>query len=365
MKETVFPLVTGGEVRTGAPLTPGMLIPFEQASIRDSEHGMETFEALRRACLTYAPTPVLPYPIAGFMPMLMAIHNILIATDPKMDRAFSRDGRAKSVGWAFYFAEHIPVVRTRLETIVRHILFRNALALGRRDVYASSFGATSQYLGRPEATGFWTRPRFALRREERREIEELFEKLTPELRISNLLQRLVQASPLTKLLSDEWRDENDGLEMVDLAVLSDDVLRGGIAQSIVEQGSRSGTWWGEAVRKLDKARTPKALLYYAIALCVEVGATGFLSGAWSRKRPLREALPFAAFTAVAINPPERLSFFADFSRADLSLLRSSTQEWFAETGSEPGVSDMLKWAEYLLKRSGHPRLEHERVQNTA
>jgi hypothetical protein len=335
-----------------------MLIPFEQVGVRDVECGLEAYAALEQRCSSYAPTKGVSWPPAGLMPLMMALHNLIAVTDPELNRSFSRAGRQKAADWAGHFISQVEMARTRAEVLSRHVVMNHALKLQRRDVYASSFGATSRYLGRPEATGFWTRPRFARRREESRPLPDLWSQMDSELKIDSLYMSLLRLSPMTRLLRAE-QDVEPSLGVADLAVLSDDLLRNSIAQGIVDQGLASGVFWGEAIKRLEAAKAPGSLMYYAVALCVEVASIGFLSGVWAADRTNHSLFPFVAFLASALKPPKHLSFFRAYADSDHATLRQCVHQWCLSARDDSGVKEMLDWASYLLKQCGHPRLEHE------
>ena len=339
IRETLLPLFTQGSVLVDRPLTPGMFTPFSVARSSDLDVDQRFYEALHHASRGLAPVRQIPWPDAGFMGLAMASHNLIALTDPLLDRMFARSARPKLIKWASYFVDQVDMAQTRGAVLARHALLSRVLRLRREDIYAKSLGTTSKYLGRPEASGFWSRPRFAQRRTTQVTLTDLWSSLGGDFDVAPILSRMLLLSPLTRLLTIEG-SAAPLLGVADLAVLSDDLLRSGLANELVEGGLDCGVWWGDAIRSMQDRDAPRSLLYYPIALMVEAASIAILSGHASAIAALsNEGAAFAAFLSAALQAPPRLSFFSEYGSGDLERLRTQTTELHTTIGE-----DMLQWA---------------------
>ena len=365
VRNTLMPLFTGGQLIVDQPLTPGMYTAFSVARSADLDVDLSLYGAICRESEGLAPTDTIPWPDAGFMAMAMAIHNILAVTDPLLDRAFARNSREKMLDWADWLLQQITLPMTRGEALMRHALLTRTLGLRRKDIYARSLGTTSRYLGRPESTGFWTKPRFATRRVEEPTIANLWTELRSEdLEVWTLVGKMVQASPITRILRVEAGEERL-LGTAELAVLSDDLLRNGLANQIVQGRLRSGDWWDRSITTMVEIDSPRSLVYYPIALCVEVAAIVILARPNDAYEFFGEGGAGACFLAylnAALGGPPRLDFFREFAPQDLAMLRAWAARW--QRGDHEGQSldpALLERARRNVNFANPPQLQHERA----
>jgi hypothetical protein len=354
IREMLIPLFTRGSVLVDRPLSPGMFTPFSVARSSDLDVDQRFYEALHYASRGLAPVRQIPWPDAGFMGLAMASHNLIALTDPLLDRMFARSARPKLINWASYFIDQVDMAQTRGAVLARHALLNRVLRLRREDIYAKSLGTTSKYLGRAESSGFWSRPRFAQRRTTQVALMELWSSLGTDLDVAPLWSRMLLLSPLTRLLTIE-ASASPLLGVADLAVLSDDLLRSGLANELVEGGLEFGLWWGDAIRSMQDRDAPRSLLYYPIALMVEAASIAILSGHENAIAALsNKGAAFAAFLSAALHAPPRLSFFSEYGAGDLEQLRTHTEQLQQTIGEE-----MIQWASYLINHTNPPQLLHE------
>jgi hypothetical protein len=264
----VRPLLAGGTVELGQAIAPGAIAYFEHA--RSSDLGVEEaiFDALHRAAAGVAPLSTTPWPSRDLLLMAMAAHNLALATDPALDRAFARGALPRILAW--------------VDALARHALVAPFAALRRRDVVARTWAYTYRFDGRPVDGSALTRPLFGSFKTEDtlRPLGALLDALDARLGLESRgrLTALLARSPLSQLLGVEGAGElRFGLG--GLSVLSDDRLRGGVARALVEGGEASAAArLGRALgdRRLHEA--PPALLGRALALCLEVHLTATLDG---------------------------------------------------------------------------------------
>ena len=109
----VSPLVTGGTVMLHQAVAPGSIGYFEHANTGDANANREIFDALHRVASTIAPVQTVPWPDRDLLLLAMAAHNLVLITDPEMDRVFARGARRKIVDWIDDIIDAIAPPNTR------------------------------------------------------------------------------------------------------------------------------------------------------------------------------------------------------------------------------------------------------------
>jgi hypothetical protein len=276
----IGPLLTGETVHLERPIAPGAISYFEHASTTAADVHSEIFDRLHRGASAIAHVTTVPWPDRDLLLIAMAAYNLVLATDPELDRLFARGGRKKMAEWVDDIIEAIAPPDTRADSLARHALLDPVPALRRIDVEAKSWAYTYRFIGRSKNASLLTRPLFGKFEETQnvRDVSELMSQVDDAsgLGLRRRLRELLSRSPVTELvrldLCDEFR-----FGLATLAVLSDDAIRGGVARMIVERGEwKAAPRLGKALGDPMLHHAPPAHLYYALALCFEVQMTATL-----------------------------------------------------------------------------------------
>ncbi len=277
----VRPLVTGGQVVLDQAIAPGAIGYFQHANTGDAHANREIFDALHRAGSSIAQIRSVPWPDRDLLLLAMAAHNLVLLTDPELDRVFARGARRKVVDWIDEILKAVAPPNTRADALARHALLDPFPTLRRKDITAKSWAYTYRFIGRPTSTSLLTRPLLADFKEQESLVDvasllAAVDDSAPTLELTDHLRRLLARSPVTELLRlDLCRDFRFGLAT--LAVLSDDAIRGGVAREIVARGefdaaARLGRALGDPILQ----HAPPPHLYFALQLCFEVQMTATL-----------------------------------------------------------------------------------------
>ena len=266
------PLLTGGTVHGTRAIAPACLEHFSLARPVDSVVEGSILEALARQASELAPVELVELAEPGLMATLMAAHDLFWLTDPALDRAFARGSRETVRQWVFDLVDRIPVPRTRSEALGRHVVLERCLELQREDTVVKNWAYTYRFYGRPPPANVVAMPKLRFVRQEktRRSLVELAREGTPDLELETPLLALLSRSPITQLLHhDLTPDLRFG--QATLAVLSDAVLRAGIAQELVKRGTGAVAQpFGHALRVLSAEDPSPRHLFVAIALIADM-----------------------------------------------------------------------------------------------
>ncbi len=276
----VAPLLAGGTVLLDQAIAPGAIGYFQHANSGDSAADADIFDRLHRGASSIAKVTTVPWPSRDLLLIAMAAHNLVLLTDPMLDRAFARGAMGQIATWIDQIVDAIGPPTTRADALARHALLDPLPALRRRDVVAKSWAYTYRFTGRKADDSVFSRPIFGRFRE-----SETFTDVTTllgevdehtSLGVFRRLRDLLSRSPVTELLRLELCQEfRFGLAA--LSVLSDDSIRGGIARAIVERGEwKAAPRLGRALADPMLHHAPPAHLYYALALAFEIQMTATL-----------------------------------------------------------------------------------------
>lgn len=276
----VQPLVTGGMVSVDRPLAPGAISYFAHATSTDSLADHEIYDALHRQASALAPIRNVPWPDRDLVLLAMAAYDLVLITDPKLDRLFARGHREDIGAWVAEIIDAVAPPNTRADALARHALLDPLPALRRKDVVAKSWAYTYRFIGRPTNSGLLTRPIMGdFRKQENLiDIETLWSEVDAKagLQTRRQLRELLSRSPVTELLRLDLC-ERFRFGLATLAVLSDDAIRGGVAREIVARGEwKAAPRLGRALGDPLLQHAPPAHLYFALALCFEVQMTATL-----------------------------------------------------------------------------------------
>jgi hypothetical protein len=340
-----------------------MLEHFALARASDSEVERDIHERLVSTACRFAPVKGIRWPERGAMALSMVCHNVLASTDPLLERWPGRRARATIVDWSEWLLERASAPRTRGEALCRHAIIDRFLSTRREDVVAKSWMFTHRYLGRPVPGGFLTRPRAARMTRTR---SSLFSLLYPAAgadaddaneaneELGALIHKLVTYSPVTALLNPK-RLSDFRFGTATLAVLSDDLLRNGLARRIVGEGLDVMESYGRALRELYESGAPPRMVYYAFALIFESHVIAILDRA-----PPQQDLAFGCVLCRALVPallgaPDDLTALLDLEPPDLERLRNEAMKIDAATPNP--VSEL---AVAIVDYVEPPHLLHER-----
>jgi len=357
----LHPLLAGGSAIVGQPLTPGMLDHFTLASSADEAIDRGIYDLVHAEASEIAPLRALVWPERGAMALAMAAHNLIAVTDPKLDRVFARGSRKKSLELTDWLIDAAGAPQTRGEALARHAVLSRFVTMSRTDVVVKNWAYTYRFFGRPVPPRVVAMPRVRMVRQEKSDhsLLALFDELDSELSINRRLHALVHRSPVTELLhTDVFGAPRLGTAA--LAVLSDDLVRNGIARALVVRGANVMAPIGEALAVLAGQRPPPRLLFYLLALIYEAHVIAILDARAGREpvftRPTSDAAKlFVAVLPAMVGAPDDLGALLDLDPDDLIALRRRAGELDAMAGA-----DASKRAVELVDYAEPPRLDHER-----
>lgn len=297
----VLPLVQGGETRLGRPIGPGCAPFFADAVPTSEDVRQSIFSALVRRGDEIAAVERVPFPGFALTALATAAHDLLAATDPALDRVFSRGARATIVAWVDRWTELVPAPETRGDAVARHVLIEPVLALRRKDTVVKNWAYTYRFFGRRVPANVTALPklRFVRTFESLTELRALLfgEARDPALALAPRFRALVARSPVTELLhADELGDFRFGLAL--LSCLADGPLASGLARKVAEREAALSPWLGAALAAPALAAEP-ALLAVALRFLVEVHLVLALDGA-DRAGPKSGALDGGAALVAAV-----------------------------------------------------------------
>lgn len=280
VSDFVAPLVSGGTVVVEQPIAPGAIDYFQRANSSDTAADLVIFDRLHQGASAIAPVRTVPWPSRDLLLIAMAAYDLVLLTDPKLDRAFARSALRRVPEWIDAMIDAVAPPATRADALARHALLDPLPSLRRRDIVAKSWAYTYRFIGRPPGSSLLTKPVFGRFRETETlaDFHSLLESVDERAGtgLVRRLRELLSRSPVTELLRLDLCEEFR-FGLATLAVLSDDAIRGGIARAIVERGEwKAAPRLGRALADPILHHAPPAHLYYALALCFEVQLTATL-----------------------------------------------------------------------------------------
>lgn len=280
VRDFVAPLLAGGTVSTDQAIAPGAIAYFEHATSSDAAIDRDIFDRLHCGASALAPVETVPWPSRDLLLLAMAAHNLVLSTDPMLDRAFARGALDQIAIWTDAIIDAVDIPKTRADALARHALLDPLPVLRRRDVVAKSWAYTYRFEGRSTDSSLLARPVFG-RFDESETFVDLPSLLATlderrDLGATKRLQKLLSRSPVTELVRLELA-EDFRFGLATLTVLSDDAIRGGIARAIVERGEwKAAPRLGRALADPMLQHLPPSHLYYALALVFEIQVTATL-----------------------------------------------------------------------------------------
>lgn len=325
------PLLAGGTVVVGRPISPGALEHFALTRPSDSEVEDGILEALRASAWEIAPTADVAWPDRGTLALAIAAHDLLATTDPMIERAFARRARPVMLGWVDALVEAAGAPSSRAAALARHAILGPLPDVQRDDVVVRNWAYTYRFFGRPVPPRVVALPKLRFVRQERvrKSVVAIVAERPAEERVdvARRLRALISRSPITELLrSDLAPDLRFGV--ASLAVLSDARLRSGVARAIAVSGvAAAAPSIGAALRVLHgEARAPE-LLVPALAFVLDLHALEVLD-ARAQVTPAETLLArpdsalFAAILPAALSALGTLEPMLTLDPDDLGRLRS-------------------------------------------
>lgn len=337
----LHPLLTGGTVELGRPIGPGCVETFAHARPGDPTIDQEIYAAIYARGSTIAPVRGLPYPDRGTLALAIACHDLMVVTDPMLDRVFARGHRRRILEWVERLCELAGPPETRGQALSRHAVVSRALTVERTDVVIKNWAYTYRFFGRPIPPRVVAMPRlrFVKRNESKQTLLALLASLEQaDVPARSALRRLLASSPITELLRfDLASDFRFGGAAV--AVLSDPSIRYGIARELVDQGLDAyDEPLGDALAALRADQAPPAVLYYVLAFVLELIVLDTLN-ARGEPSPLHHQTPgaalFGAVLPAVLGSPCALDPLVELAAPDMDKLRRRAQAH--DAAIEPGT----------------------------
>jgi hypothetical protein len=195
----VRPLVAGGELHVGRPLTAVDVQRFDDelphASV--AAEAVDDARADVLAALIARPPPMILG--ADELALAAALHDGLVLAHPDADGALVTDRMRKKVAATALALASQPPSRERIRVLARHALLHNLFALGRDDLLVSWWTGHARFLGQkaPARLTAWR----GVRRVREEVTRAGFDELLASPDVAPITAALVRRTPLTQLLS--------------------------------------------------------------------------------------------------------------------------------------------------------------------
>ncbi|WP_428266893.1 hypothetical protein, partial [Haliangium sp.] len=215
LQSFVLPLVRGGDVRVGAPISVTEAEHIGQDLVHASEALVAVDEARAAALADLVVRPPSLVLDADEVYLAAALHNVLFLVHPDADTVtVTRRARSRVAETARRLAAQ-PLTRARRRILARHALLHNVFSLSRLDTNLSWWTGRAQFLGRtpPARLTAWRGVRRVREETEKAHYADLLhsDQATPVMAI------LLRRTPLTQLLS--WHPQAPPLHWEDAVFL--------------------------------------------------------------------------------------------------------------------------------------------------
>jgi hypothetical protein len=199
LERFVLPLVAGGEVHIGRPLTTLELQRFE-AELGNATVALVAVDEARTDVLAelIARPPALVLD-ADELALSVGLHNALVLAHPDADGALVTDAMRRKIAAAAVRMVSQPPSRDRTRVLARHALLHNLLDLGRADVTVSWWTGRARFLGQkpPARLTAWK----GMRRVREEVARAGFDELLASPESAPVIASLLRRTPLTQLLA--------------------------------------------------------------------------------------------------------------------------------------------------------------------
>ena len=303
LREFLRPLLTGGTVRLGRAIAPGVLDAATLSASTDADSDDALLGALHDSAAELVPTRPLIWPDRDAMALALACHNLALLSDPMLDRAFARGARTTIAEYTEALTASAAPVRTRGSALIRHAIVARFLSLARTDTVVRNWAYTYRFYGRAVPARFtaWKGVRRIRTETQQKPLDELLGALPPALSALELRAQIVARSPVTRILLSD--PATFRVDHTIAAVLSDPVLRGGLVRALLDDSpARAAEAIGSALLHhgatlRSGSGSEPALIRATLLFAFELQATALLG----RGAPLSVGTPesFAAVAAFA------------------------------------------------------------------
>lgn len=195
----VRPLVTGGELHVGRPLTSADLARFE-AELGNATVELVAVDEARTDVLAelVARPPALVLD-ADELALAVGLHDALVLAHPDADGALVTDAMRRKIAGAALRMVSQPLSRDRTRVLARHALLHNLLELGRTDVTVSWWTGRARFLGQkpPARLTAWK----GVRRVREEVTRAGFDELLASPEVAPVIAALLRRTPLTQLVA--------------------------------------------------------------------------------------------------------------------------------------------------------------------
>lgn len=268
----VLPLVRGGEVAIGRPISLAELISLGEALPHESDAVLQVDDA-RTAVV--AELVVRPPPLIldeEDLAMAAAVHNVLFLVHPDADAwTVSATARKKVLETAQRMA-HVQLSHGRRTVLARHGLLHNLFAVTRRDVKVSWWTGSASFHGQrpPGRLTAWA----GVRRVRTDERTVGYDELLGSSELGAVVGALLRRSPLTHLLSSgrdgpplHWEDAVFVLREAELArAVAYRAIRGGEPRAQVAAPARLAAAFEQMLERAPAEADVRAVAAFLVHL---------------------------------------------------------------------------------------------------
>jgi len=279
----LVPLLEGREVKLARAIAPGCASYFAQTRSGSSDAEGRIFDALHRGASEIATVDTVRWPSMGLLALSASMYDLLVVTDPSLDRAFARGARKTIRDWSREWLALVGLPATRGEALARHVLVERFGSVRRKDVVVKNWAYTYRFFGRAVPANVVAFPKLRFVRQEGT-LRTLDTLLTREgdadltaLDLPALSREITARSPVTELLSIASTGGAFRFSAATLAVLSDRAIRGAIAGHLLKDEWRAVSVLGAALVDPVLVSAP-ALLAIAVQLLLEMHLVCALDG---------------------------------------------------------------------------------------
>jgi hypothetical protein len=198
LERFVLPLVAGGEVHVGRPLTSADLARFEM-DLGNATVALVAVDEARTDVLAelVARPPALVLD-ADELGLAAGLHDALVLAHPDTDGTLVTDAMRRRIAGTALRMVSQPLTRDRTRVLARHALLHNLLDLGRSDVLVSWWTGRARFLGQapPARLTAWK----GVRRVREEVTRAGFDEMLASPEVAPVMASLLRRTPLTQLL---------------------------------------------------------------------------------------------------------------------------------------------------------------------
>ncbi|HUQ02711.1 MAG TPA: hypothetical protein VM261_09465 [Kofleriaceae bacterium] len=199
LERFVHPLVAGGELHIGRPITTPELQRFETELGNATVPLVAVDEARTDVLAELVARPPALVLDADELALSVGLHNALVLAHPDADGALVTDAMRRKIAAAALRMVSQPPSRDRTRVLARHALLHNLLDLGRADVTVSWWTGRARFLGQkpPARLTAWK----GMRRVREEVARAGFDELLASPEVAPVIASLLRRTPLTQLLA--------------------------------------------------------------------------------------------------------------------------------------------------------------------